>query len=687
MAVNLSPVGGVAAQFFTNTGAVLTGGKLYTYAAGTTTPAITYTSSNGATAQPNPIVLDAAGRVPNSGEIWLTDGINYKFVLKDSTDVLIATYDNISGINSNFVAYTNSQEIQTATAGQTVFTLTTMQYQVGTNSLSVFVDGVNQYGPGAQYAYTETSSTSVTFVNGLHVGALVKFTSSQQQGAGAVNASQVAYNPAGTGAVTTNVQAKLRQTVSVNDFGASSTATSAQNKTAIQAAINSGATHIYFPDASYSVDPGLVVNVNGLYLYGNSSIHGTCLNFAPGAADALTIGKTASVSGFTIRDIEFNGNSATPGTQNTNGIVLGNVSPFYYATQIDIINCYIHNFLATGAACIRMNTCWWVNVKENCNLAYSSYGVYIPAGGVVTTTTFSENTKFENLYIGFFNEASGKTTDQFVFDCCSFEYNAYTTIYSTAPAAKYHITNCYFEVNSTTAGTNGQIYISSSTPSDPYGFAVAHIENCQMHRVVSPATLGFDVNLGYCQRSVVRDFDGLNNLYQAANAQAYYFNNRGTGPGNFLDQYKSLLGTVNAVEYDPPSGYLVSYSSLGQVTSDTHIYSQQKSTAPVATLVGSPANASIALATRSTDTAGQVTVTTTGATSLSPIFRLTFNKAYIYAPIVIVTPASADGGAKFVDNKMSVSSTTTYFELNAGTAVTASGLTMGFNYIVIGVVS
>ena len=38
MAVFLSPVGGVAAQFFTNTGAVLTGGKLYTYAAGTTTP-------------------------------------------------------------------------------------------------------------------------------------------------------------------------------------------------------------------------------------------------------------------------------------------------------------------------------------------------------------------------------------------------------------------------------------------------------------------------------------------------------------------------------------------------------------------------------------------------------------------------------------------------------------------------
>jgi hypothetical protein len=101
MAVFLSPVGGVAAQFFTNTGAVLTGGKLYTYAAGTTTPAVTYTSSSGATPWTNPIVLDAAGRVSSSGEIWLTDGITYKFLLKDSNDVLIATYDNVSGINSS----------------------------------------------------------------------------------------------------------------------------------------------------------------------------------------------------------------------------------------------------------------------------------------------------------------------------------------------------------------------------------------------------------------------------------------------------------------------------------------------------------------------------------------------------------------------------------------------------------
>ena len=192
MAVNLSPVGGVAAQFFDNSGQVLTGGLLYTYLAGTTTPAVTYTTNSGITAQPNPIVLNAAGRVPDSGEIWLTDGVLYKFVLQTSTAVQIATWDNISGINSNFISYGTQTQTLTATQAQTIFTLTTISYTPASNSLIVYVNGSKQI---LTTNYIETSSTVVTFVDGLNVGDLVQFTTIVSSNINPTNAGTTAQRP------------------------------------------------------------------------------------------------------------------------------------------------------------------------------------------------------------------------------------------------------------------------------------------------------------------------------------------------------------------------------------------------------------------------------------------------------------------------------------------------------------
>ena len=104
MAVNLSLFAGAGTQFFNNSGVILSGGLVYTYAAGTTTPQTTYTTSAGNVAHANPIVLDSAGRVPSGGEIWLTDAVAYKFVLQTSTAVLIATYDNVTGNASGIYA-------------------------------------------------------------------------------------------------------------------------------------------------------------------------------------------------------------------------------------------------------------------------------------------------------------------------------------------------------------------------------------------------------------------------------------------------------------------------------------------------------------------------------------------------------------------------------------------------------
>lgn len=82
-------------QGFTPNGLPMASGNLYSYAAGTSTPLATYTTSSGSVANSNPILLGADGRPPQ--EIWLVSGSAYKFVLADSLGNVIGTYDNIIG--------------------------------------------------------------------------------------------------------------------------------------------------------------------------------------------------------------------------------------------------------------------------------------------------------------------------------------------------------------------------------------------------------------------------------------------------------------------------------------------------------------------------------------------------------------------------------------------------------------
>ena len=373
MAVNLSPVFGVAGQLFDNNGNPLAGGKIFTYLAGTTTNATTYTSSNGSIAHSNPIILDGAGRVP-SGEIWLTDGITYKFVVQDSANNLIGTYDNLVGINSNFVAFTNSQEIQTATAGQTVFNLTTMTYAPGTNSLSVFVDGVNQYGPGAQYAYVETDENTVTFVSGLHVGASVKFTTSQLNSSGAADAAQVTYDPPFTGSVATNVEAKLAQTVSLLDFGADLTGAT-DSTTKIQAALNSGAKTIFAPSGTYQFTT--ITIPENVSLVGEGSTN-TIFQTST-SAEAITFSGTynTQLHGFTLDQT---------GSVQGKGLYLIDQ---YFVTMIDVtVNGFQYGLYALQAI--------YHYIRE-CKFEGGEYGIFYGGFGTVWNVDWFNNVlTFEN---------------------------------------------------------------------------------------------------------------------------------------------------------------------------------------------------------------------------------------------------------------------------------------------------
>lgn len=68
------------------------GGMVYTYESNTLNPLATFVDNTGATANPNPIVLDSSGQ----GRIWLTVGRAYKFVYTTAAGVTLYTENGIT---------------------------------------------------------------------------------------------------------------------------------------------------------------------------------------------------------------------------------------------------------------------------------------------------------------------------------------------------------------------------------------------------------------------------------------------------------------------------------------------------------------------------------------------------------------------------------------------------------------
>ena len=97
MAYQIAPFGKFRA--LDDSGNPLAGGKLYTYAAGTTTPQTSYAAASGG-ANANPVVLDANGEA----SVYLDPSLAYKFVLKTSADVTRWTEDDIRACATNCVS-------------------------------------------------------------------------------------------------------------------------------------------------------------------------------------------------------------------------------------------------------------------------------------------------------------------------------------------------------------------------------------------------------------------------------------------------------------------------------------------------------------------------------------------------------------------------------------------------------
>lgn len=118
MSIYLTP--NAKQRFSDANGLPLVGGKLYTYVAGTTTPIATYTALGGGT-NANPIILNANGEC----DVWITEGLSYKFVLKDSSDVTQWTVDNIALLSADADTFTVKTTTYTATVNDDVILVQT----------------------------------------------------------------------------------------------------------------------------------------------------------------------------------------------------------------------------------------------------------------------------------------------------------------------------------------------------------------------------------------------------------------------------------------------------------------------------------------------------------------------------------------------------------------------------------
>ncbi len=213
--------------FFSGSGTLLSGGKLYTYAAGTSTPKDTYTEIDGATTNANPIILNARGEVPNG--VFGTTGA-YKLVLKDASDVTLWTRDNVYGegdpanldVSTLMSEWIVSTVVATRT-GATTFTVPgdlTKTYEV--NRRVRCIDASTLYGSILSSSYSvidDITTVTVTLDSGALTASLTRVDYSVVSAASMMNdAKSITFTQAGTGAVSTTVEARGQLVIYASDF-------------------------------------------------------------------------------------------------------------------------------------------------------------------------------------------------------------------------------------------------------------------------------------------------------------------------------------------------------------------------------------------------------------------------------------------------------------------------------------
>lgn len=280
-----------------DTGVASPAALIYTYTAGTTTAAATYTTSALSVANANPIVADSAGRYV----AYLAAGANMKFVYKTAAGATIRTQDNVLSVPGAAVNLDIQGTVGVAvTAGQVCYLSSGAEATPLTPGLWYLSD--------ADFAVSSTTCQSI----GMAVSAIPINTAGTIRIAGlattaaAVVVGSTYYVSATAGAITTSAPA-LSRVVGVADT--TSTLILAATSAVAATLPNPIAQDVLFIDATYDIGKSGASRPRDLFQSRNATIGGTLA-----VTGAATLSSTLASGALTVT-----GNETVSGTLGVTG--------------------------------------------------------------------------------------------------------------------------------------------------------------------------------------------------------------------------------------------------------------------------------------------------------------------------------------------------------------------------------